>query len=1174
MLRMCKTEVLTRRIVSGCFTLFPLIPMVASEQSLLIDADSFSLLRENEIIKRLNVSRTTLWRMRAEGLPAVNVGRSVRYDMDQVLKWLSRQDPVQSAPSERASSTVQKLSKVDINPTGELLACHWSPSVALDPRHRPQSPSKPSSTVRREWWRFPQEAHLLDTEAGRYRRLSASEICVLQGFPPDWGGKSELGELELIRGYGDAVPPPLSQAIFATMQRYLNVRTPRALEICAGFGGLALGATRGMDLEHVALVERWAPACAVLRSSGMWGSDKILQDNVRQIDWDKFCGSVDVLSGGPPCQPWSQAGQGMGSDDERDLLGLTPEIVGRVKPQAFVFENVPGLLSGENQSYASDLVRRLREVDKGYAVALGVLNAADFGVPQVRRRVFIVGFRGTSVSEVHRFFDDVYAIRTCSNPRLVIPRGLRPWVTISEVLPNCRSNNHMWRRWLNPPTIEQMPETAPSPDREAHSLDQKTRPKRIQLQWPTRENDLAWTERGWEVVANPRTRNLQEEVVPLVAESSEGCPRRDPWYISSDPLTALQALKRTHGRLVDLVYIDTPRLVTNAAKFDAAAADAALNTWLSLTLSMLRSGSRLLSDRGVIAVLAGIDETPYVEILLRELLGPKNHIGTVVWQKGYSPRNMPNMRDLSPTHDNIVLFARRKEILRPVCLQVPAEGFKNLDSDPRGDWNAEQKGANKPDCDYEVNICPYRWRISKGSLPPGVWRINPKTGVIWAREGDLEELGVWRFTLEVADSKGATAEKDFEIRVVEDAVEPPLAILSWLPSPFTKETDLKAGEALKITTSKLPFAKRGAQYSAAVYAQGGKPWLGTTRPGKTSKAGKARYWEFPIQTLLARAAVDAVDFKQKDDAIPALKSYRGDSLTTYRNQTTVWLGRTKAASDSSGGAADISAVGYSQDATQELVDLAAKNIVKGGIGTSKPMRLMARLLALFTNEHSSVVDIGSPAAEMASVATAFGRKTVYVEFPNTPKQLRDDLLLPRLLAASAGVHPLPAGVVFSRDTAQGQGEAMKGGAFVVDGSARQPASGKAGVVLFKAGVPFVHVDHQASICRINYNAYQSGSEEFLSALANVEGLVRTTAHVGCFAESLDGRTRAIQIDSGAFLDSKAIDATAESHSEFLSEGGRIRIYYHRGLDGLQVKSDHRVEVRRLPFALTSTAGVL
>jgi hypothetical protein len=864
----------------------------------------------------------------------------------------------------------------------------------------------------------------------------------------------------------------------------------------------------------------------------------------------------------------------MGSADDRDLLGLTPEIVSRVKPQAFVFENVPGLFSGENHAYASDLVRRLREVDDGYAVALGVLNAADFGVPQVRKRVFIVGFRGVSVSEVHRFFDDVYATRNCSNPRLVIPSGLRPWVTIREALPNCCSNNHVWRKWLIPARTEQMAENKLNSEPDAPSLDQKIRPKRIQLQWPTRENDLVWTEHGWEVVANPQTENLQEKVVPLIAEPSKGCPKKDPWYVSSDPLTALQALKRTHGRLVDLVYIDTPRLVTNAAKFDAAAADAALNTWLSLTLSMLRSGSRLLSDRGAIAVLAGIDETPYVEILLREILGPKNHIGTVVWQKGYSPRNMPNMRDLSPTHDNIVLFARRKEVLRPVCLQVPTEGFKNPDSDPRGDWNAEQKGANKPDCDYEVNVCPYRWRISKGSLPPGAWRINPKAGVIWAREGDLEELGVWKFTVEVADSSGATAEKDFEIRVVEDAVEPPLANLSWLPSPFTKETDLNVGEKLKITTSKLPVAKRGAQYSAAVFAQGGKPWLGTTRPGKTSKAGKARYWEFPIHTLLARAAIDAVDFKQKDDAIPALKSYRGDSLTTYRNQTTVWLGRTKATSDVGGGGTDISAVGYSQDATQELVDLVEKKIVKDIIGISKPMRLMARLLALFTNEHSTVLDIGSPAAEMASVATAFGRRTVYVEFPNTPKQLREDLLLPRLLAASAGLHPLPAGVVFSRDTEQGQSEAMKDAAFVVDGSARSPASSEAGVVLLRAGAPFVLVDHQANICRIDYTSYKSGSEEFLSALANTEGLVRTTAHRGCFAESIDGRTRAIQIDSGAFLDSKAIDVVAEANAEFLNEGGRLRIYYHRGLEGSQLKSDHRIEARRLPFALTSAVGVV
>jgi hypothetical protein len=93
----------------------------------------------------------------------------------------------------------------------------WSLSVALDPKHRPQGPFRPSSTARRELWRYPLEAHLFDRAKGRYRGLLASEVAVLQGLPADWGQRAIQDELLLLRGYGDAVPPPLSRAVFAEL---------------------------------------------------------------------------------------------------------------------------------------------------------------------------------------------------------------------------------------------------------------------------------------------------------------------------------------------------------------------------------------------------------------------------------------------------------------------------------------------------------------------------------------------------------------------------------------------------------------------------------------------------------------------------------------------------------------------------------------------------------------------------------------------------------------------------------------------------------------------------------------------------------------------------------------------------------------------------------------------
>jgi len=167
---------------------------------------------ERRLLSLLEISRTTLWRLRREGLPTLRFGRSVRYDIQKVKAWLEKNGEAEavsvSSPAEPVIDTIAE--------------CHWSLAVALDPKHRPQEPSKPASTVRREWWRFPQEAHLLDRTAGRYRRLVAREIALIQGFPEDWARESVQDELLLIRGYGDAVPPPLSEAVFSELPSLLS----------------------------------------------------------------------------------------------------------------------------------------------------------------------------------------------------------------------------------------------------------------------------------------------------------------------------------------------------------------------------------------------------------------------------------------------------------------------------------------------------------------------------------------------------------------------------------------------------------------------------------------------------------------------------------------------------------------------------------------------------------------------------------------------------------------------------------------------------------------------------------------------------------------------------------------------------------------------------------------
>lgn len=1138
-----------------------------SEQIQLIQFDdeppvSDPYLTEQDVITEFKVSRTTLWRLRLEGLPHVSVGRQVRYRLGAVVEWLERSNGPEGGRGRRRAKAS--------NQTADAIPpCHWSHAVALDPRHRPQTPFAPSSTVRREWWRFPQEAHLLDPGIGRYRRLRAHEVAVLQGFAPEWASAAGIGELDQIRGYGNAVPPSLARAVINGILKTLDHPLRTSVEVCAGFGGLAVGAADAAGLKHLALIDNWNVATRTLRANGPWPVDSVLEQDVCDVEWQRFTDSVDLLTGGPPCQPWSIGGARRGARDERDLLGLMPDVVGVVRPVAFVFENVPGLLAGDNEAYARWLLDRLRRPAPGldYAVAAATLNAADFGVPQIRRRVFIVGLLGKSACAVHQTFDAIAALRTHADPKLPLPQGRGPWNTIDSALPDWARVEDGWRRWITMGADSNDPESS-EPLETRGEIAQRNLPSRrprISLSWPHRDCRTEWTPGGWaplDQVDDP----LRTEVRPLLVggDGLAADPVADPWFVVGDSVAALGALTRTHARRAQLVYLDLPRITTNAAAFDAVEEQSALDTWLTLVQGLLRRGLRLLADEGAIVALCGVGELPYVQMLLTELAGVKNYVGTVAWQKGYSPRNIPNQRELSPTHDNLVIFARRKEVLPAVALRVPPEGFANPDADPRGPWNAEHKGANKDDYTFEVNLAPYRWRIVDGTLPPGMWRISERSGVIWARRGDLKTPGLFKFTVEVEDQKGTKARRAMSIQVAKDVEPPALVPPPWLIAQLDEGRVLNGPDTsgdLRIVTDKLPVARLGEEYSAVAIASGGTPWIGTTKPGKTSTPGSRpkRFWEYSPETLLQAAARDAVDFKSKADAIPAVKRYLDGAESAPRNVETVWLGGDKRRAQGQ-------LVGYSQDAKAELTDMQAENVIQEVITFSKPATLMLRLIALFTQPQGLVVDIGAPAAEMAAIATMTGRRAVYVELPSN-SGLRHSLTSPRLLYASRGRHPLPEDCVFAADL---DGEAAERG-LVINGQ-RRATTESAGLLTVELGAPAARIDRPAAVVELDYVTYPPGSDAFLRMLANIEGLVAVSGR-GWFAEALWEPLRAVYVQSKEFVDGTLLEGVTEDHAEFLRTGGRVRIYYHRGQSSSLMPVGSGVELRRIPFDLQLTAGL-
>ena len=322
----------------------------------------------------------------------------------------------------------------------DLLDSTWSDSVASDPKHRPQFFDRPATTVRKEWGRRPQEAHIAD--GNKYRRLSVEEIAIIQGFAPSWVDVDGLTENQKIGLLGNAVPPPVSEVIGTALQDSGFVKNQTYLEICAGIGGLSLGFP---CLEPLAKIEMWDAACKVLRERFPEGS--VFEGTAQSYDFTQYKGKVGLLCGGPPCQPWSQAGTRKGADDPRDVMGFTPNMIADCLPEVYIFENVPGLLSSkEHEEYREYLFDRLRNPAPGveYGLDYKILNAADYGVPQVRKRVFVVGVLAQPDTVARRFLQDVLERTTHHDPKK--PAYMKqPWVNLREAL-TALENNEPWRK--------------------------------------------------------------------------------------------------------------------------------------------------------------------------------------------------------------------------------------------------------------------------------------------------------------------------------------------------------------------------------------------------------------------------------------------------------------------------------------------------------------------------------------------------------------------------------------------------------------------------------------------------------------------------------------------------------------------------------------------------------
>ncbi len=159
------------------------------------------------------------------------------------------------------------------------------------------------------------------------------------------------------------------------------------LELCAGAGGQALGFEQA-DIEHVGLVEINKHACATLRlNRPQWA---VIEEDLNEFDGAAFAG-VDIVSGGLPCPPFSIAGKQLGIKDERNLFPAMIRLVDQIRPKAIMIENVRGILDAVFHDYRQYISGQLKKL--GYQTGWKLMNASDFGVPQLRPRVVCVAMQ-------------------------------------------------------------------------------------------------------------------------------------------------------------------------------------------------------------------------------------------------------------------------------------------------------------------------------------------------------------------------------------------------------------------------------------------------------------------------------------------------------------------------------------------------------------------------------------------------------------------------------------------------------------------------------------------------------------------------------------------------------------------------------------------------------------
>lgn len=205
----------------------------------------------------------------------------------------------------------------------------------------------------------------------------------------------------------------------------------KVIDLFAGVGGLSYGFAHDDEFEILAANEILEPMARAYSSNHP--SVKMYNKDIKDFSLDDLTkdlgvkkGDIDIVVGGPPCQAYSTVGKRLIDDPRGKLFQEYYRILKELKPKIFVFENVKGLLSMQGGDLIKTIISLFESI--GYHMQMRLLNAADYGAPQIRERVILVGTLDPKPFK--------YPKPTHYDPKIARPAdlSLKPYVSLGEAL--------------------------------------------------------------------------------------------------------------------------------------------------------------------------------------------------------------------------------------------------------------------------------------------------------------------------------------------------------------------------------------------------------------------------------------------------------------------------------------------------------------------------------------------------------------------------------------------------------------------------------------------------------------------------------------------------------------------------------------------------------------------